>query len=75
MVDRDAPPQAYPLLSHLAERGWVCVSIAYRVSPRNTWPDHIVDVKRALAWIKENIADYGGDPTSSRSPAVRRAGI
>jgi acetyl esterase/lipase len=55
-------PQAYPLLSHLAERGWVCVSIDYRVSPRNTWPDHIVDVKRALAWIKENIADYGGDP-------------
>jgi acetyl esterase/lipase len=55
-------PQAYPLLSHLAERGWVCVSIAYRVSPRHTWPDHIVDVKRALAWVKENIADYGGDP-------------
>jgi acetyl esterase/lipase len=55
-------PQAYPLLAHLAERGWVCVSIDYRVSPRNTWPDHIVDVKRALAWIKENIADYGGDP-------------
>jgi acetyl esterase/lipase len=55
-------PQAYPLLSHLAERGWVCVSIDYRVSPRHTWPDHIVDVKRALTWIKENIADYGGDP-------------
>nr|WP_090341203.1 alpha/beta hydrolase [Mycolicibacterium malmesburyense]CRL70995.1 esterase/lipase [Mycolicibacterium malmesburyense] len=55
-------PQAYPLLSHMAERGWVCVSIDYRVSPRNTWPAHIVDVKRALAWIKENIADYGGDP-------------
>jgi len=32
------------------------------VSPRHTWPDHIVDVKRALAWVKENIADYGGDP-------------
>ena len=55
-------PQAYPLLSHLAERGWVCVSIDYRVSPRHTWPDHIVDVKRALAWIKEHIAEYGGDP-------------
>ncbi|KKE99290.1 alpha/beta hydrolase [Mycolicibacterium obuense] len=55
-------PQAYPMLSHLADHGWVCVSIDYRVSPRNTWPDHIVDVKRALAWIKENIADYGGDP-------------
>lgn len=55
-------PQAYPLLSYMAERGWVCVSIDYRVSPRNTWPAHIIDVKRALAWIKENIADYGGDP-------------
>jgi acetyl esterase/lipase len=55
-------PQAYPLLSHLAERGWVCVSIGYRVSPRHSWPAHIVDVKRALAWVKENIADYGGDP-------------
>src|SRR6476469_6017200 len=55
-------PQGYPLLSHMAERGWICVSIDYRVSPRNTWPDHIVDVKRALAWIKENIAEHGGDP-------------
>ncbi|ETB40622.1 MULTISPECIES: alpha/beta hydrolase [Mycobacterium avium complex (MAC)] len=55
-------PQAYPLMSHLAARGWVCVSIGYRVSPRHTWPDHIVDVKRALAWVKENIARYGGDP-------------
>jgi acetyl esterase/lipase len=55
-------PQSYALLSHMAERGWVCVSIDYRVSPKHTWPAHIVDVKRALAWIKENIADYGGDP-------------
>jgi len=55
-------PQAYPLMSELAERGWICVSMAYRVSPRNTWPAHIVDVKRALAWVKENIAEYGGDP-------------
>lgn len=55
-------PQAYPLMSHLAARGWVCVSISYRVSPRHTWPDHMVDVKRALTWVKENIADYGGDP-------------
>ena len=55
-------PQAYPLMSHLAERGWICVSIDYRVSPVHTWPDHIVDVKRALAWIKEHIAEYGGDP-------------
>jgi acetyl esterase/lipase len=54
--------QAYPLLAHLADRGWVCVSINYRVSPAHTWPDHIVDVKRALAWVKDNIAAFGGDP-------------
>lgn len=55
-------PQAYPLMSHLADRGWICVAMNYRVSPAHTWPDHIVDVKRALAWIKEHIAEYGGDP-------------
>ena len=54
--------QAHPLMSHLAELGWICVAVNYRHSPRNTWPDHIVDVKRALAWVKEHIAEYGGDP-------------
>ena len=54
--------QAYPLLSHLVERGWICVATNYRLSPRSTWPDQLVDVKRALAWVKENIAGYGGDP-------------
>src|SRR3954469_229203 len=54
--------QAEPLMGHLAERGWVCVAPHYRLSPRATWPDHIVDVKRALAWVKDNIADHGGDP-------------
>lgn len=54
--------QAHPLMTHLVERGWVCVSINYRLSPRSTWPDHIIDVKRALAWTKAHIADYGGDP-------------
>jgi acetyl esterase/lipase len=54
--------QAYPLMSHLAELGWVCVAINYRLSPRSTWPHHIVDVKRALAWVKEHIGEYGGDP-------------
>ncbi len=54
--------QAHPLMSHLAELGWVCVSINYRLSPRSTWPDHIVDVKRAIAWTKDHIVEYGGDP-------------
>jgi acetyl esterase/lipase len=54
--------QAHPLMSHLAELGWICVATNYRHSPRNTWPDHIVDVKRALAWVKAHISEYGGDP-------------
>lgn len=54
--------QAMPLMARLASHGWVCVSINYRLSPKAKWPAHIVDVKRALAWIKEHIADYGGDP-------------
>jgi acetyl esterase/lipase len=49
-------------MAHLADRGWVCVSINYRLSPRATWPEHIVDVKRAIAWTRAHIADHGGDP-------------
>ncbi len=58
----DTRHQAYPLMDRLRSAGWVCVPISYRLSPRATWPDHIVDVKRAIAWVKRNIADYGGDP-------------
>lgn len=54
--------QALPLMLQLSRAGWVCVSINYRLSPRATWPDHIIDVKRALAWVRNHIADYGGDP-------------
>jgi acetyl esterase/lipase len=57
--------QAHPLMSHLAELGWVCVSINYRLSPRHTWPDHIVDVKRAIAWVKDNIGGSAGGHLSA----------
>lgn len=58
----DTRNQAYPLMDRLRTAGWICVPISYRLSPRATWPDHIVDVKRAISWVKANIADYGGDP-------------
>jgi acetyl esterase/lipase len=54
--------QAKPLMYHMSERGWLCVAINYRLSPTDAFPAHIIDVKKAIAWIKENIADYGGDP-------------
>ena len=66
--------QGEPLMAHLAERGWVCVTANYRLSPRATWPDHIVDVKKALAWTKATIAAARRRPRlRRRSPAVRRA--
>lgn len=54
--------QARPMINHFAAHGWVVVSANYRLSPRARFPDHLVDVKRALAWIHECISEYGGDP-------------
>jgi acetyl esterase/lipase len=58
----DKRQQGIPLMHELARRGWVCVAINYRLSPRATWPMHIVDCKRAVGWVREHIAEYGGDP-------------
>ncbi|TXL60891.1 alpha/beta hydrolase [Aeromicrobium terrae] len=55
--------QGLILMNRLAQQGWVCVASNYRLAPKHRWPTQIVDVKRAVAWIHENIADYGGDPS------------
>ncbi|HEX5985965.1 MAG TPA: alpha/beta hydrolase [Nocardioides sp.] len=54
--------QGVPLMHHMAARGWVCFSVNYRLSPRDPFPAQIIDVKRALAWVKEHAREYGGDP-------------
>jgi acetyl esterase/lipase len=58
----DKREQGKPMMFELVARGWVCVAVNYRLSPKATWPEHMVDVKRALVWVKEHIAEYGGDP-------------
>lgn len=63
MVGTDKRHQGMPLLQHLASRGWVCVSINYRLSPKWAFPAHLIDCKLALAWVKEHITEYGGDPS------------
>jgi acetyl esterase/lipase len=54
--------QGLATCTHMAGRGWLCVNADYRLSPRATFPDHIVDVKRAIRWIREEGAGLGADP-------------
>ncbi len=54
--------QAMPLQTHLARHGWLVVDADYRLSPQARLPDHLVDVKRAIAWTRQHAAEYGGDP-------------
>jgi len=55
--------QAMPLMRHLAANGWVVFNVDYRLSPAATWPDHLVDCKAAVAWVRQHAADYGIDPS------------
>jgi acetyl esterase/lipase len=59
----DKREQGKPMMYELVARGWVCVTVNYRLSPKATWPAHIVDVKKAMAWVRTHIAEYGGDPS------------
>ena len=61
-------------MSHLAELGWVCLSVQYRVSPHNRWPSHITDVKTAIAWARANVESSVATAISLRSRVVRPAG-
>ncbi|MET0701071.1 MAG: alpha/beta hydrolase [Mycobacterium sp.] len=54
--------QGHALMAQLAEQGWVCVAIDYRVAPRHRWPRHMLDVKAAVAWTRANVDQFGGDP-------------
>jgi acetyl esterase/lipase len=54
--------QGQLLLRRLASEGWVGFNVDYRLSPMATFPDHLVDVKRALAWIREHADEYHVDP-------------
>lgn len=54
--------QGQLLMRHMASRGWVCCNVDYRLSPAATFPDHLVDVKRAIAWIRSHATELGIDP-------------
>jgi len=58
----DKREQGIPVCTHLAAAGWVAFNVNYRLSPGATFPDHLVDLKHALAWIREHAEEYGVDP-------------
>lgn len=59
----DKREQGLPLLHHLARNGWACVTANYRLSPGATFPDHLLDAKAALAWIRQHGPEHGMDPS------------
>jgi acetyl esterase/lipase len=61
-VSGDKRTQGLPLLRHLAGQGWVGFNANYRLSPKATFPDHLVDLKRAVAFIRDHADEYGIDP-------------
>ena len=54
--------EANPLMGYLVERGWVCVTVNYRLGPGARWPAMIDDVRNALRWVHAHVGEHGGDP-------------
>ncbi|MBN2025336.1 MAG: alpha/beta hydrolase [Actinobacteria bacterium] len=46
-----------------ARRGYLVVSINYRLAPGCGYPGQVTDVSRAIRWAYDHAADYGGDNT------------
>jgi triacylglycerol lipase len=38
------------------------VTMTYRLAPEHRWPSGSEDVARAVQWLREHVADHGGDP-------------
>lgn len=51
-----------PLLKTLAEQGFVCATVNYRLSGEAKFPAAVEDCKRALRFLRANSHTYGLDP-------------
>lgn len=58
----DPHAQSRPFIHHLAANGWVVATVGYPLSPKATFPDHLIGVKKALAWLRTEGAAHGVDP-------------
>lgn len=48
----------------LADKGFVVVSLNYRLGPKQHWPDQIVDVKCAIRYLRANAARFHIDTSA-----------
>ncbi len=46
----------------LADRGFSCFAIDYRLAPKHKWPAQIDDCRAAVKWIRTNAEKYNVDP-------------
>jgi acetyl esterase len=46
-----------------ARHGCIGVNATYRLAPAHKWPAGAADMGAAVAWLRANIAAYGGDPS------------
>ena len=62
----DKHTEGSPFYSNMGEfaarQGWVGVPMTYRLAPANKFPSGAEDIAAALGWLRENVAQYGGDP-------------
>jgi len=60
--DRDTRFDTYQKLGRkLAARGILTVVPSYRLAPGHKYPAFVQDAARAVKWVEENIAEYGGN--------------
>jgi acetyl esterase len=50
------------IANFFVRKGMIGINATYRLAPKARWPDGAEDVGAVVAWAKENISAYGGDP-------------
>jgi len=55
--DLDPKPEFF-----VSKLGYIFVSVNYRLLPEGQYPRNVQDVANALAWVSNNVAEFGGDP-------------
>ncbi|MTD15130.1 alpha/beta hydrolase fold domain-containing protein [Nakamurella sp. YIM 132087] len=59
-----APATHRRLAAELAQNGLLVVVVDYRRAPKHRFPGGVEDTIDAVGWVREHIADFGGDPAT-----------